>query len=125
MSTTIATSRRAGSDKHRWSEWRKFPDPRQHGILIAPFGPGCYELRKSDTGQLVLFGKGRNIAYRMASLLPQPFGCGTRNNAAKRKYVLEHLERIEYRTICCISAEDAGKRERELRGNKSAYLFST
>jgi len=25
--------------------WRSFPDPRQGGILVAPFGPGCYELR--------------------------------------------------------------------------------
>jgi hypothetical protein len=25
-----------------WSEWRPFPDPRQGGMLTAPFGAGCY-----------------------------------------------------------------------------------
>jgi hypothetical protein len=24
-----------------WSDWRAFPDPREKGILVAPFGPGC------------------------------------------------------------------------------------
>jgi hypothetical protein len=125
MSTTIATSQRVGSDDHGWSDWRKFPNPRQRGILIAPFGHGCYELRRSDTGQLVLFGKGRNVASRMTSLLPRPLGCGTRNNAAKRNYILLYIERIEYRTICCTNEQEAGKRERDLKSNKSAYVFPT
>ena len=75
-----------------WSDWRRFPDPRKLELLIAPFGPGCYELRNGM--QLVLFGKGNHVAERMASLLPPPYGCGTRNNQAKRKYVFEHELRL-------------------------------
>lgn len=72
-----------------WSEWRSFPDPRKSGMLIAPFGPGCYQLRNGE--QLVLFGQAGHVAYRMTSLLPDPLGCGTRGNEGKRKYVCEHL----------------------------------
>lgn len=108
-----------------WSEWRKFPDPRQCGILIAPFGPGCYELRRSDNGKLVLYGKGGHLSYRMTSLLPEPEGCGTRNNAHKRAYVLEHIDHIEYRTLACSTVEEAEKQEQRLKANKSAYIFPT
>ncbi len=108
-----------------WSEWRRFPDPRHRGILIAPFGPGCYELRRGDTGQLVLFGKASNVAARMTSLLPNPIGCGTRNNSNKQEYVLQHLDRIEYRTISCGDVGEASSYERDLKTNKSAYVFPT
>ena len=38
----------------RWSPWRAFPDPRERAYLCAPFGPGVYELRNSQTRELVL-----------------------------------------------------------------------
>jgi hypothetical protein len=38
---------------NEWSEWHRFPDPRKGELLIAPFGPGCYELRHGT--QLVLY----------------------------------------------------------------------
>jgi len=37
-----------GSMADQWSEWRRFPDPRKLEFLIAPFGPGCYELRDGE-----------------------------------------------------------------------------
>jgi hypothetical protein len=104
-----------------WSEWRLFPDPRQKGILTAPFGPGCYQLR--DGKQLVLYRRGGHVAQRMTSLLPQPLGCGTRNNEGKRKYVLEHLGTIEYRTLACASDEEARSEENQLRSQSLDYLF--
>lgn len=104
-----------------WSEWRLFPDPRAAGILIAPIGPGCYELRHRT--QLVLFGKGNNVAYRMSSLLPPPQGCGTRNNVDKRDYVLTHIAEIEYRTLACSSPQEADTVERKLKKDSADYLF--
>jgi hypothetical protein len=106
-----------------WSEWRVFPDPRKLELLTAPFGHGCYELRNGV--QLVLYGKGRHLAERMTSLLPAPFGCGTRNNEAKRKYVLDHLGSIEYRTLACATAEETDRHERQLMANRAAYVFPT
>jgi hypothetical protein len=107
--------------RKEWSEWRLFPDPRQQGILVAPFGPGCYELRHGE--QLVLYGRGGHVAQRMASLLPKPHGCGTRNNAGKREYVLEHLGTIEYRTLACASHEEAKHEEAKLRSQSVEYRF--
>ncbi len=75
----------------KWSTWRSFPDPRKGGYLCAPFGPGVYELRNSSTGESVLSGSGKNLAYRMSSLLPKPHGAGARNNEEKRKHVLDYL----------------------------------
>ena len=107
----------------QWSKWRRFPHPERRGLLVAPIGPGCYELRNGP--QLVLCGKGEHVAFRMSSLLPAPFGCGTRNNAGKRAYVLDNLQEIEYRTLACATFEEATACENELRRKRSMYLFST
>jgi len=107
----------------QWSSWERFPDPRKRGILIAPFGPGCYELRNGN--QLVLFGRGKNTACRMGSLVPGPLGSGTRNNSAKKGYVLENIGIIKYRTLACSSPEEAVLEEGKLRKNKRDYLFPT
>ena len=80
-----------------WTAWTRFPDPRLRGILTAPFGPGVYQLRRADTGELVLVGRGKNTAFRMTSLLPAPLGQGRRDNSAKRAYVQTWLSKIEYR----------------------------
>lgn len=107
-----------------WSEWRDFPDPRLGGYLLAPFGPGAYELRRKSTGQLILFGSGKNLARRMTSLLPAPLGTGTRRNEAKRSYVLEYLADIEYRALACLSESEAKAVESQLSGDRR-YLFHT
>jgi hypothetical protein len=87
--------------RQKWTQWRRFPDPRKLELLTAPFGPGCYELR--DGAQLVLFGTSSHLAQRMTSLLPAPFGSGTRNNQNKRAYVLEHLDSIEIAYVAVLS----------------------
>jgi hypothetical protein len=103
---------------NEWSEWRPFPDPRKGGVLIAPLGPGCYNLRLGP--QLVLFGMAGHVASRMTSLLPEPHGKGTRNNSKKRYYVFEHLAEIEYQTMACASREDATAAEKEIALNRDA-----
>jgi hypothetical protein len=107
-----------------WSEWRRFPDPQRLDCLHAPFGPGVYELRRAASRELVLAGCGKNCAHRMTSLLPSPIGQGTRDNADKRNYVLEHLADIEYRTCACVSKKAALEEERRLRKTNN-YRFKT
>ncbi len=109
----------------QWSGWTAFPDPRKGGILTAPFGAGCYEVRRRDTGQLVLFGMGGHLASRITSLLPEPLGTGTRNNAAKRAYVLENIDSLEYRTVAFANVADAKRCEQSLKANKTSYIFGT
>jgi len=109
---------------HDWSDWLLFPDPKNKGILIAPFGPGVYELRRVNTNKCVLRGRSKNCAYRMTSLLPPPLGQGTRNNEKKRKYVLDNLKLIEYRFCACTTEEES--RELEARLHKEdPCLFPT
>lgn len=57
-----------------WTEWLPFPDPRKLMFIVAPFGPGVYEVKRVDTNELILRGSGKNCAYRMSSLLPIPWG---------------------------------------------------
>jgi hypothetical protein len=108
---------------NEWSGWHRFPDPRRRELLTAPLGPGCYELR--DGTQLVLYGMSSHVAVRMTSLLPAPLGCGTRNNKDKRRYVLDHLGSIQYRTVACATREEAKRCERELQANRMGYKFHT
>ena len=100
---------------YNWSSWKAFPDPRKAEYLHAPFGPGVYELRNTRTCEFVLFGKSKNVAYRMSSLLPPPYGAPGRNNKEKQNYVSDHLADIEYRTKACGSEALAAQEERDLR----------
>lgn len=52
-------------EKYYWSKWMKFPDPQKGDYLNAPFGYGLYQLRNIATDEFVLFGVGKNCAYRM------------------------------------------------------------
>lgn len=105
-----------------WTKWLKFPNPIKGEYLYAPFGSGVYQLRLKS-GELVLFGKGKNVAYRMSSLLPPPFGAGTRKNEDKRDYVKEHIEKIEYRTLS-VNIEEASEIENKLKQLK-IHRFNT
>lgn len=107
-----------------WSEWRPFPDPRAEGILVAPIGPGVYEVRNRQTDERVLVGESKNAAARMTSLLPPPLGQGTRDNEDKRDYILKHLPSLEYRTRTFTTKAEAQRCERELRETMT-YLFPT
>lgn len=107
----------------KWSNWRPFPDPSKSGILSAPIGAGCYELRHRD-GRLILFGTSKNVAYRMTSLLPKPLGAGGRSNAEKREYVLAHLGDIEYRTCAIATSKEAKVCEDELKSG-GKHIFRT
>ena len=108
-----------------WSKWRSFPDPRIGGVLAAPFGPGVYELRLRSSGELLLFGIGGHLALRMTSLLPAPHGRGTRNNGAKREFILANIADVEYRTLVCTSRSAAADVEREMKGKAGIYRFPT
>jgi hypothetical protein len=108
----------------KWSRWERFPDPRRRDILRAPLGPGTYELRNRETGELVLIGSAKNCAYRLTSLLPPPLGQGTRRNDKKRQYVLRNLGRIDFRYYPCLRESEARQVEaRRLR--EASYLFGT
>ena len=98
-----------------WSDWRLFPDPRKKGFLLAPYGYGLYQIKNIKTNEFILFGVGKNCAYRMSSLLPRPYGQGTRNNIPKRQYILENIECMHYRTIAFDKAKEMSEVERTIK----------
>ncbi|MEQ8531143.1 MAG: hypothetical protein RIB86_04805 [Imperialibacter sp.] len=106
-----------------WSEWYKFPDPLDHGILKAPIGPGVYEIKNARTGQRLLFGESKNVAVRMTSLLPPECGgTGTRNNKRKQADIANNLKDLEYRTLSCKTKKAAKAEEKRL--NKPDYFHN-
>lgn len=107
-----------------WSEWLQFPNPEKKEYLYAPFGPGVYQLRNRKTGQYVLYGESKNVAFRMSSLLPYPHGAGTRNKSAKRNYVWDNIDYIEYRTIALDSKEMAEDFE-DFVEMQERYIYNT
>ena len=107
-----------------WSEWQTFPAAEINRFPDAPSGEGVYELRRKSTGQYVLVGKSVEVAHRMLSLLPKPYGRGTRNNSRKREYVLENISDIEYRTLACETEGEAVAIERQLLAT-GKYHFNT
>ncbi len=82
-----------------WNKWRKFSNPQKGDYLYAPLGFGVYQLKNAQTDEFVLFGKSKHPAQRMTSILPSPYGTGTRKNPPKRNYVLNNLNDIVYRTM--------------------------
>ena len=94
-------------------------------MLARRLEPGCYELRRGESGKLVLFGVGGHVAKRMSSLLPKPLGTGTRNNAPKRAYCLEHIADLEYRTLPCTTRKDAAEQEKIMKAEAASYEFGT
>jgi hypothetical protein len=111
-------------ESYNWSEWRKFPDPRKGEYLTAPFGCGVYQLRNHETDEFILFGLGKNCAYRMSSLLPKPHGQGTRNNESKRIYLLENISNVQYRTSAYENELEMKAEEEEIK-NLRIHLFNT
>ena len=106
--------------EHLWTDWQPYPDPRNGDHLVAPIGPGVYQLRRGET--LVHTGMGRCVAVAMSSLLPERWGSGTRNNNALRQFILRNIKRIEYRCIGCESENDAKKLKLSVRRNKN-HIF--
>jgi hypothetical protein len=108
--------------KKNWSEWLPFPDPRSKGYVTAPFGPGVFELRLRATKERILYGRSKNVAYRMTSLLPLPDGTGSRSSSEKMTFLSEHLPEIEYRTIAAAD-EDEAKQIEVARKPKGPWRF--
>ena len=103
-----------------WSKWEKFPDPLKGEYLNAPIGPGVYQLRDKKTGELIMFGRSKNVAFRMTSLIPD--GSGMRKNTRKSEYVGDNLNDVEYRTIA-FKTEDEAKEFETYVKHQGTYIF--
>lgn len=111
------------NDTKNWTEFSPFPSLKRQEYLYAPFGAGVYELKNVKTNELVYVGEGGHAAWRMTSLLPSPYGKGTRNNAKLRQYVFDNLSDMHYRTLACKDKATAKRIQDEMIDNNN-YLFN-
>lgn len=107
---------------NNWSEWHVFP--KECRFPDTPKSPGVYELRHKSTEKLIRVGESINVRDRMKSLLPPPYGTGTRNNIGLRNYLLEHIADVEYRILECDTKQEA-KAIQDKMLSTGKYIFNT
>ena len=108
----------------KWTDWKPMPSPETCRTIVAPSGPGVYQIRDKTTKQLIQFGIGVECQKRMKSLFPEPYGVGRRNNSNKRSHILMNWKQLEYRTMATNTREEAVLIERELKAANN-HLFNT
>jgi hypothetical protein len=111
-------------DDVKWSTWLRMPKPESLKNIVAPKGPGVYQVQNRITGEKVLFGISGTLQKRMRSLMPAPFGSGTRNNSDKRDYVLENHQDLDYRFCRTATREKAAEIESTLKWVDD-HIFNT
>ncbi len=109
---------------NNWTKWKPMPSPENARTIDGPEGPGVYQIWNKKTKQFIQFGIGSDCRYRMKSFFPKHYGVGTRNNEAKRQYILDNWKQLEYRTIETESREDAKRIEDNLKSDNN-HLFNT
>lgn len=100
------------------------PAPELCRAIEGPKHTGVYQIRNKTTNQLIQFGIGKECSKRMKSLFPAPHGTGKRNNADKRKYILDNWKNLEYRTLATATREEAKKIEDVIKAENN-HLFNT
>ena len=98
-----------------WSNWRSMPSPETCREIIAPKGPGVFQIRHKETEEYVFFGISIKCRERMHSLYPIPYGVFNRDNEKRMKYVFENWISLEYRTIATENRKEAVLIQRELK----------
>lgn len=53
---------------NNWTNWKRFPDAHRGDLIEAPIGPGVYEVRHVDTGEVIAFGHAGNVAQAIGEL---------------------------------------------------------
>ncbi|MGE3149455.1 MAG: hypothetical protein AB7K04_10365 [Pseudorhodoplanes sp.] len=100
-----------------WSVWRPCP-MAQGGRFDAPAGPGVYEVRHTETGELVAFGEAAQVAHDLDKLM-RPAAPWSRLLGAKE---LRHpAHRLEYRTRAAASANEARILAAQLRERRQTF----
>jgi len=102
-----------------WGLWKPFPNHASGGNIEAPVGPGVYEVRHADTGELIAFGSAGSVVRELSKLMPKP-ATGLRSLFAG-KTPAHRSEDLEYRTCSAASAGEAKFAAERLIGRREAY----
>jgi hypothetical protein len=99
-----------------WGLWKPFPNHASGGNIEAPIGPGVYEVRHADTGELIAFGSAGSVARELSKLMPKP-ATGLRSLFAG-KTPAHRSEDLEYRT--CSACKYRGSQIRRAAPDRPA-----
>jgi hypothetical protein len=102
-----------------WTGWRRFPDARHGGMIEAPIGPGVYEVRHAETGEVVAFGHATNVANAISELKVST-NTGIVGKLLHRTAVLPVSE-LEYRACAAKSRAEARVAAARLSGLRRHY----
>jgi hypothetical protein len=105
-----------------WTDWRPFPDPRLGQLLVAPFGPGVFDLRIKSSEENILFGVCQSVASRMTTLIPHDIKTPKYASSSRRRFLVSSLALLEYRTISCRTRADAERAAQALDPNTYRYV---
>ena len=102
-----------------WGHWRPFPNQEFGGHLDAPIGPGVYEVRHADTGEVIAFGPTNSVAQALSQVLPKP-ATGLRSLFAGKTPAYRSGD-LEYRTCSASSTSQAKSAAEHLLGRREVY----
>lgn len=106
-----------------WSEWLPFPDPRKGSLLIAPIGPGAFELRLGSTREGIMLATAKSVSGRISALLPVEIAPVRRETGSRRQYLAGNVEDLEYRVLGACSRAEA--RRLLLQPRRNDFRFGT
>jgi hypothetical protein len=107
------------SEMNNWTNWKRFPDAHRGGLIEAPIGPGVYEVRHVDTGELIAFGHAGNVAQAIGELKING-NAGMWAKLFSRSASLP-VNDLEYRTYAANSRADAKVAASRLNGLRQNY----
>jgi hypothetical protein len=102
-----------------WTSWKRFPDAHSGDLVEAPIGPGVYEVRHVDTGEVIAFGHSGSVANAIGELKI--------NGKAGMWAKLFHRSAsipvgdLEYRTYPTGSRSEAKTAAKRLKGLRQQY----
>lgn len=101
-----------------WTSWKRFPDAARGEHVEAPIGPGIYEVRDVNSGDLAAFDAAANVAYALSSVRPRPYRPWKKffKATGPRKE-----KELEYRTCAAATLGEAKVMAQCLAGRRQVY----
>jgi len=102
-----------------WTDWKRFPDSHNGELVEAPIGPGVYEVRHADTGEVIAFGHAGSVANAIGELKIN----GNAGMFAKlfHRSASIPVQELEYRTCATATRSEAKVAAKRLAGLRQQY----
>jgi len=105
-----------------FTPWRPFPDPQRGGVIEAPIGPGVYEVRRIENGELVAFGYSAKVAEDLSRLRPSQAAPSWMRRLTRQASGYPPSE-LEYRTSATATKSQAKALARGLLGRRQIQFM--